>query len=1173
MGDFVHLHLHTEYSLLDGACRIKDIPEAVIAAGHSAVAMTDHGGMYGTMQFYRTCREKGIKPIIGCEVYVAPGSRFDRVPGREGGSHHLVLLCENETGYRNLTYMVSKAFTEGFYSRPRVDLELLRHHSEGIIALSACLSGEIPSALSAGDRDRAETIAKTYKQIFGKDHFYIELQNHGIAEERQILPELYEMARELDIPVVATNDVHYLRKSDARAQTVLMCIQTNTTMADGARPGFETEEFYYKSTAEMERLFGGFEGAIENTVRIAERCELELEHEGYLLPTYPLNEGENAADMLRLRTYEGIERLMLAGRIPAEGFTLTDYMERADYELDVIHSMGFDDYFLIVSDYVGFAKGAGIPVGPGRGSGCGSLVAFGTGITDIDPLRFDLLFERFLNPERVSMPDIDIDFCYNRRDEVLAYVKDKYGSDRVSQIITFGTLAARAAIRDCGRALGMSYADVDEIAKLVPRELDVTIDQALIVPALKEKYNSSDEIRELIDTARLLEGMPRNVSIHAAGVVITERPVYEYLPLAVSSGNTVTQFDMDTVASLGLLKFDFLALRYLTIIDDAVKMIKERKPDFDIETVDLSDKKTYELISSGQTSGVFQLESSGMRAMLTNLCPESIDDILAAIALYRPGPMESIPKYIEGKNNPEKVEYAHPLLEPILRPTYGCIVYQEQVMNIFRTVAGFSFGRADIVRRAMSKKKASALAAERDNFISGASERGVDSETAEKLFEDMSSFASYAFNKSHAAAYAMLSFRTAYLKAHYPREYFSALLTSVLGNADKIAEYIAEANRAGIRVLPPDINRSMLDFHVSGDDITFGLLALKNVGRQFVDKLILERIDRPFASFSDFIERMSENDLNRRMVESLIKAGAFDSLGVYRSRLLATLDEALMAISRKNKGNISGQMDMFSMPDSVAGGGESIVYPEIPEFSTKDLLYMEREAAGLFFSGHLLDGYRLHIKSLNPQSIVEITGSEDEEDPDTLEDGAKVCVCGIISSVTQKTTRKGDGMAFATLEDRSGSLELVVFSKQYEAYRRHIEEDNAVCVTGTVSRREGERGKILVNTAAMLLTDEEFKRRQAKPTPAQAPVQQVKQAPAQAQKKAPSVVYIRVPSKNSEIYKKCENIVEIFEGFTRVSFYFADTKKYVDHPHGMVLGEVQIAELRRLAGGDSVVIK
>jgi DNA polymerase-3 subunit alpha len=835
--------------------------------------------------------------------------------------------------------------------------------------------------------------------------------------------------------------------------------------------------------------------------------------------------------------------------------------------------MGFDDYFLIVSDYVGFAKDSGIPVGPGRGSGCGSLVAFGTGITDIDPLRFDLLFERFLNPERVSMPDIDIDFCYNRRDEVLAYVKDKYGTDRVSQIITFGTLAARAAIRDCGRALGMSYADVDEIAKLIPRELDVTIDQALVVPALKEKYESSDDIRELIDTARLLEGMPRNVSIHAAGVVITERPVYEYLPLAVSGGAVITQFDMDTVASLGLLKFDFLALRYLTIIDDAVKMIKERLPDFEIEKVDLADKKTYELISSGQTSGVFQLESSGMRAMLQNLCPENIDDILAAIALYRPGPMESIPKYIEGKNAPESVKYAHPLLEPILRPTYGCIVYQEQVMNIFRTVAGFSFGRADIVRRAMSKKKASALAAERDNFINGAEERGIEREIAEQLFEDMSSFASYAFNKSHAAAYAMLSFRTAYLKAHYPREYFSALLTSVLGNADKIAEYIAEANRAGIRVLPPDINRSMLDFHVSEKDITFGLLALKNVGRQFVDRLIFERIERPFSSFSDFLDRMSEGDLNRRMVESLIKAGAFDSLGVYRSRLLATLDEALGAISRKKSGNIAGQMDMFSMPDAVEGGGESIVYPDIPEFPTKDLLYMEREAAGLFFSGHLLDGYGLHINSLSPQSIVEVAGKEDEEDSDTLADGTKVSLCGIISSVTQKTTRKGDSMAFATLEDKSGSLELVVFSKQYETYRRHISEDNAVCITGTVSRRDGERAKVLVNTAAMLLTDEDFKRRKPEPPKPQTVPAANAARPVPERPKSVSVVYIRVPSKNSEIYKKCENIVEIFEGLTRVSFYFADTKKYADHIHGMVLGDVQIAELRRLAGEDSVVLK
>ncbi len=1172
MADFVHLHLHTEYSLLDGACRIKDIPAAVLAAGHSAVAMTDHGAMYGTMEFFRACKKAGVKPIVGCEVYVAPSSRFDRVSGREGGAHHLVLLCENMTGYKNLTYMVSKAFTEGFYSRPRVDLELLRNHSEGLICLSACLSGEIPSALSAGDRDRAEKIAETYLKIFGKDNFFIELQNHGIPEQRQILPDLYLLAKKLGISVVATNDVHYLKKSDAEAQTVLMCIQTNTTMADGGRPGFETDEFYYKSTTEMERLFGGYEGAIENTVRIAERCSLELEEEGYKLPRYPLRDGESAFEVLRERTFGGLEKLALSGRIPADGFTLDDYIARAEYELDVIHSMGFDDYFLIVSDYVGFAKGEGIPVGPGRGSGCGSLVAFGTSITDIDPLRFDLLFERFLNPERVSMPDIDIDFCYNRRDEVLRYVKDKYGEDRVSQIITFGTLGARAAVRDCGRVLGMSYSDVDEIAKLIPRELDVTLEDAMAVPELRELYESSDDVKKLMNTARLLEGMPRNVSVHAAGVVITEKPVLEYLPLAVSNGAVVTQFDMDTVASLGLLKFDFLALRYLTIIDDAVKQIRENDPDFDIETVSLDDKKTYELISSGQTSGVFQLESSGMRAMLTNLCPECIDDILAAIALYRPGPMDSIPKYIEGKKNPSSVKYLHPLLEPIIDPTYGCIVYQEQVMNIFRTVAGFSFGRADIVRRAMSKKKAAVLAAEKDNFIDGAAKNGVSREIAEELFDDMSSFASYAFNKSHAAAYAMLSFRTAYLKAHYPREFFAALLNSVLGSPDKIADYIAEAAKLGIRVLPPNINRSMLDFHVSGNDITFGLLALKNVGRQFVDRIIYLRGEREYSSFGDFLERMSGSELNRRMVESLIKAGAFDSLGVYRSKLLATLENALLAIGRKSRGNIMGQLDMFSMAGEDMGMDDSISYPDIPEFSIRDLLSMEREVAGLYFSGHLLDNYSMHIESISPTRIADIVGSEDgeENEEDTgVTDGSPVAVCGMITGVVQKTTRKGEGMAFATLEDKSGTLEVVVFAKQYASYRRLIVMDTAVCIHGNVSRRDGERAKILLSAAVPLLSDEEYKRRRPAPTAAQ---EKRKTAPtAEVQEKAIRKLYVRVPSKDSLIYKKCANIAEIFDGNIRLFFYYSDVGQYEEYAHGVEISKALLDELGEIAGNDSVV--
>lgn len=1220
----VHLHLHTEYSLLDGACRIRDIPGVVRANGHTAVAITDHGAMYGAVEFWRACTAEGINPIIGCEVYVAPGSRFDHSGGRDGNYHHLVLLCENNTGYQNLIYIVSKAFIEGFYSKPRVDLELLASHAEGLIALSACISGEIPSALSSGDRDRARAAAERYAKIFGKDHFYIELQNHGIAEERQVLPALYALAQELDLPVVATNDVHYLNRADYRAQTVLMCIQTNTTVDDINRAGLPTNEFYYKSDEEMEKLFAGFEGALENTDRIAARCHVSFEFGKYQLPSFPVPAGTTAAGVLREKAFAGLDRLAASGRIPAAGHTLEEYLTRAEYELGVIDTMGYNDYFLIVADYVGYAKSVDLPVGPGRGSGCGSLVTFATGITDVDPIRFDLLFERFLNPERVSMPDIDIDFDYVRRDEMLRYVREKYGDDRVAQIITFGTLAARAAIRDSGRALGMSYAEVDEVARLVPRDPEITVADVIELPSVKELCAASEKVRTLLDTAKLLEGMPRNVSVHAAGVVVTGRPVTDYVPLSVSGGAVITQYDMNTVADLGLLKFDFLALRYLTIIRDAETQIREREPEFDLETLGFDDRATYDLISAGQTTGIFQLESAGMRAMLSNLHPDSIDDIIASIALYRPGPMDSIPRYIEGKKHPENVRYAIPCLEPILRSTYGCIVYQEQVMSVFRTVAGYSFGHADVVRRAMSKKKASVLEAEREGFVNGAEERGVSREAAEKLFNDMASFASYAFNKSHAAAYAVLCYRTAYLKAHYPCEYTAALLTSVLGTPEKVAEYISEAAKNGIRVLPPDINRSMRDFHVDGKTITFGLLALKNVGLAFVDSIIRERAHGPFASFADFLDRMSGvSDLNRRALETLIKAGCFDSLGVFRSRLLAALEPSLAAISDKQRNNISGQIDMFSA--AAAGGSDAGIsalrYPELPEFSPHDLLMLEREVSGMFFSGHLLDSYARHIEALSPIRIAAIAalgasddGSSDEEEagdaPITgeVEDGQTVCVCGMVTAMTSKTTKSGDRMAFCTLEDPSASVEVVVFAKKYEKYASLIREDAALCVSGTVSAREGEKAKVLLASAVPLLANAEYDAlaAQGKPIPGtrgaesaarsapsrpaapgvgrEAPRPQT--APGSAaprpQAKAPAfpgfpasprVVYIRVPSKASREYRRCANLCEIFDGPVRTVFYFTDTAKYEDYPHGTALTAYVAAELTREAGEGSVVAK
>ena len=1177
INGFVHLHLHSEYSLLDGACRIAEIPKRVKECGQEAVAITDHGVMYGVIAFDRACREAGIKPIIGCEVYVAPGSRFDKTVGADGYADHLVLLCENMTGYQNLIAMVSRSFTEGFYNKPRVDEEILRTHAEGLIALSACLGGRIPKLLSRGDFDGAKETALRYSQLFGKDHFYIEIQDHGLAEQKTVLPMLVRLAEECNLPLVATNDCHYCRRMDAELQAALMCIQTNTTL-DAGRPGaFATDEFYIKDTNEMEMLFRAYPEAIRNTCRIAEMCNVEFDFSTTYLPKFPCPAGLTAEEYLRTLALKGLSDRIARGHIVFDTHTEKEYRDRIDYELSVIGQMGYADYFLIVQDYVAFARSKDIPVGPGRGSGAGSLVAFVLGITDIDSIKFDLLFERFLNPERVSMPDIDMDFCYNRRDEVSAYVGQKYGADHVSQIITFGTLAARAAIRDVGRVLGMSYADVDVVARAVPQELNITISMALKMPALKQLYEESADVKRLVDMAMAIEGMPRNVSIHAAGIVITDKPISSYVPLALSNGTVVTQFDMDTVAKLGLLKFDFLALRYLTIIHDAELQIRERDPDFDIEKLPLDDAATYKLISSGKTAGVFQLESGGMRQMLTNLAPSSIDDIIAAIALYRPGPMDSIPTFIECRHHPERVTYATPQLEPILRSTYGCVVYQEQVMSIFREIGGYTFGHADIVRRAMSKKKASVLLSERDAFVAGAEAHGVAREVASELFTDMESFANYAFNKSHAAAYAVISYRTAYLKQHYPREYFSALLTSVLGNQTKVAEYIAECSQRGIRVLPPDINESRMYFSVCGKDIRFGLLAVKNVGKQFLQQILNERNFRPFSSFEDFLDRMSAGDLNKRMMESLIKAGTFDGLGKYRSQLLAVYETMIDRAAEKGKNNLEGQLDMFSSAGFVDASPQ-VEYPNIPELGVREKLLMERDATGMYFSGQMLDEYSRHVELLKPQALSEFIG----EDLD-LQEKQRVSVVGIINSVSTKTTKSGDRMAFFSMEDRFAEIECIAFARVFAENSYLIRNDSAVWVSGTLSLRDDEAPKILVNRMEPLIdnthfTDEAARKAKADTVQQAAPVQEKKTAsPTSSQsatKAPPRRLFLRVPDmKDSALYKKAKNLTELFDGDFPVFFYDAATATYAKEPVGIALSDYVLGEFCNLLGSENVILK
>ena len=1179
MGGFVHVHVHSEYSLLDGACRVRDIAKQARLLGQKAVAITDHGVMYGAVAFYKACKKEGIRPIIGCEVYVASGSRFDKGGRAEYSGRHLVLLVKNEEGYRNLSKLVSLGFTEGFYQRPRIDLALLKEYSGGLIALSGCMAGMIPSLILESNMEGACAYAKELDSIFGHGNFYLELQDHGLADDEAICRGLFAVSEQTGIPMVATNDVHYLKKADAEMQEVLMCIQTNKTVSEHRTMAFATQEFYMKSDEEMARLFKAYPSAVKNTEVIAELCQFDFTFGETTLPSFRPADGLSHKESLKRYTENGFLRRVSEGLISFDRHKEAEYRERIAYELSVIDHMGFNAYFLIVRDFVAYAKANGISVGPGRGSGAGSLVAYCVGITDIDPLAYDLLFERFLNPERISLPDFDIDFCYMRRDEVIRYVREKYGQDHVAQIVTFGTMAARAAIRDVGRALGFSYADTDRVAKLIPRELNATLESAMKErKELRTLYEEDAEIRRLIDMAMALEGMPRHASTHAAGVVITERPVSDYVPLTVNDGGIVTEYDMDTVAELGLVKFDFLGLRYLTIIDDAVKAIRQTKPDFDIRKIPLDDKDAFLLLSDGQGDGIFQLESPGMKQMLTSLVPENMEDIIAAIALYRPGPMDSIPQYIARRHGREEVRYDVPELKSILGVTYGCIVYQEQVMQIFRSLAGYSFAKADLVRRAMAKKKVDVMEAERKNFIDGCGKKGITPETASKIFDDMASFASYAFNKSHATAYALLSYETAYLKAHYTAEYMAALLTSVLGNTEKVNLYVRVCQKFRIRVLPPDINESGSDFTVVGKEIRFGLLAIKNVGRTWVDMILRERKKRPFASFLDFLERMSSGDINSRMVEALIKSGTFDSLGVYRSRLMASYQEIILTLTERKRRNLVGQLDLFSGFDDDMPG-LTFTYPELPEYATRELLLLEKESSGMYFTGHLLDDYSAHIAVLKPDSVAAILDAfqEGAEGTSPYQENQTVTVAGMVTGRVDKQSRSGQRMFFATVEDTDAELEVVVFPAQAEKYGAFITKESPVAVTGKITLRDEEAPKLILSSVAPLLTNLEFEAQKQSDNFKENSGQNINLAPS-AQKAETQQngkrLYIRIPTLDRFDTEELSLRLRRYPGNTAVALYPADSGKYLLlRGSGVTPTEALLSELSSLYGAKNVVLR
>ncbi len=1160
MKDFVHLHLHSEYSLLDGACRISDIPKIAKSLGQSAVAITDHGNMYGVVDFFKACVKEGIKPIIGCEVYLASHDRADRHKDPSGDNFHLVLLVKDEVGYKNLITLVSRSYTEGFYIKPRVDMSLLERYNEGLVCLSGCLGGRIPQYILSGDLSAARECAKHFKDIFADD-FYLEMQDHGMPEQLTVNRELVKISSELDIPLVCTNDAHYSRRVDADNQAVLMCIQMNETILDGRPLGFETDEFYIKSREEMEELFHEVPEALDNTVKIADKCNFSFEFGKLQLPAFKTPNGIDSTEYLQSLVKKRFAQKIITSELTfTEEHPVEEYKERLEYELGIIDSMGYSDYFLIVWDFINHAKEVGIPVGPGRGSGAGSLVAYVLGITEVDSIKFDLLFERFLNPERVSMPDIDTDFCYRRRNEVIEYVREKYGNDNVSQITTFGTMAARAVVRDVGRALGMSYSTVDEVAKLIPRELDITLNKALErAQELKALYESDREITKLIDISIALEGMPRHASTHAAGVVITEKPTREYVPVSVNDDMPLTQFGMETVADLGLLKFDFLGLRYLTIIDDCERLIREHTPSFKVKSVPLDDPQTFEMLSAGRTDGVFQLESNGMRQTLMQLKPGCIDDVMAAIALYRPGPVKSIPKYISNKHHPETIEYKVPALKEILSTTYGCIVYQEQVMQIFRSLAGYSFGKADIVRKAMSKKKGDVLAAEQKNFVAGAVERGASKENAIALYEEMADFAKYAFNKSHAAAYSFLSYRTAYLKCHYPAEYMSALLTSVMGDVGKTAEYIGVCRKEGIRVIPPHVNKSCNVYTVSDEDIYFSLTAVKNLGERFVSSIALERQrNGDFESFEDFVDRMSDHDLNKKQVETLILCGAFDGLGANRKELLAVFEPFVDSVLDKKRNGLAGQMDIFSMANEKSTGYLEI--PKMDDYSVKEKLNFEKNACGIALSGSILDEFSDNIADLEYTPLSDILAYDEEDDSYPFKDRQTVYIVGAVSKVQAKETRKGEKMLFVTLEDSSFQIELLVFPTLLATHGYLFTTDTCLFIKGTISLKEGENPKILVGNALPLISNDKYVKIQRKPKAAES--------------SQPDTLYIRVNNTDSKTVAPILTVMSKGKGSTAVVFYNSEESKYVKAVGVTTpVDEKTLSKLRDICGEENVILK